>query len=418
LLSNHPQFARVSRFIASISPSEGGTMRVSNRIRAGRPEGFTLIELLVVIAIIGVLIALLLPAVQAAREAARRAQCTNNLHQLGLALANYEAAHGAYPLAYGQRAAWDPTNKSGTAGDSGWGNWSPHALLLGFFEQGPIYNALNFSISAASNCDNGINASAGVTRINSFLCPSSTLPVGGYGDYGPDGLNMTWIRDQVPGNNYFASVGPTVCPWTSAKPPGIFATETPGQDSVRAIRDIQDGTSNTIAFGEWRTGDFNTNKLSMQDAINLLISSVGGVGSWNGSTSQMPAGASLPGNRPFMDFVQACAGAANDSITHGGSGWRYNKSNVGRSWTMGMFGYTLGTTLLPPNPPYPNCNLEPWGGDMDAPGMYNLSSYHPGGANIAMADGSVKFLKSTTNMRTLWSLGTRAGGETISADSY
>src|SRR6266581_5104600 len=111
---------------------------MSDQTRSRRKRGFTLIELLVVIAIIGVLIALLLPAVQAAREAARRAQCINNMKQLGLALANYESANQAYPLAYGQRAVWDPDNSNGTYGDSGWGNWSPHALLLNFLEQTPV----------------------------------------------------------------------------------------------------------------------------------------------------------------------------------------------------------------------------------------------------------------------------------------
>src|SRR5829696_3538561 len=98
-------------------------------IRAIERSGFTLIELLVVIAIIAVLIALLLPAVQAAREAARRSQCTNNMKQLGLALANYESSTQCYPLGYGQRAVWDPNNGSGTYGDSGWGNWSAQAQL-------------------------------------------------------------------------------------------------------------------------------------------------------------------------------------------------------------------------------------------------------------------------------------------------
>src|SRR4051812_40806681 len=104
------------------------------RVRWRRVVGFTLIELLVVIAIIAVLIALLLPAVQAAREAARRSQCTNNMKQLGLAMANYESTAGAYPLCTGQRAIWDPNNSSGTYGDSGWGNYSPHALMLNYIE--------------------------------------------------------------------------------------------------------------------------------------------------------------------------------------------------------------------------------------------------------------------------------------------
>jgi len=386
-------------------------MRIRDRHRFERSDGFTLIELLVVIAIIGVLISLLLPAVQSAREAARRAQCTNNMKQLGLALANYESAHGALPLAYGQRAVWDPQNNSGTYGDSGWGNWSPHALLLGFLEGRTVYNSLNLSISAAANCDNGIQATAAITRIASFLCPSSPLPQGGYGDYSAYG--MTWIQDKLPGNNYFASTGATLCPWTSASPPGIFATETPGVESIRALRDILDGTSNTIAFGDWKTGDFNTNKASLTDAVNLLINDVNGVGGWTNPESQMPTGAAK-----FPAFLQACAGALPGSIGHGGDNWKYNKSHMGKSWILGMHGYTLGNTLLPPNPQYPNCNLEPWGGDLDAPTMIGLSSYHPGGANIAFADGSVRFLKSSTQMTVVWALGSRAGGEAISGDSY
>jgi prepilin-type processing-associated H-X9-DG protein len=220
---------------------------------------------------------------------------------------------------------------------------------------------------------------------------------------------LTWIRDQLPGNNYFASTGATLCPWTSASPPGIFATETPGIDSIRAIRDIQDGTSNTIAFGEWKTGDFNISKASLTDAVNLQVYTVNGVGGWNDPMSQMPTGAAN-----FPGFLQACAGALPGSINN----WRTNKSHMGRSWVMGMHGYTLGNTLLPPNPNYPNCNLEPWGGDLDAPTMIGLSSNHPGGANVAFADGSVRFLKASTRMEIVWALGSRGGGEAISSDSY
>jgi prepilin-type N-terminal cleavage/methylation domain-containing protein/prepilin-type processing-associated H-X9-DG protein len=381
-------------------------VRLTSRRRKERLAGFTLIELLVVIAIIGVLIALLLPAVQAAREAARRSQCTNNIKQLGLALANYESAHGAYPMAYGQRAIWDPQNSSGTAGDSGWGNYSVHALVLPFMEQTQIYNALNFNISASSNCDNGVNATAGLTRISSFLCPSSTLPIGGDDNWG----GVSWLNNTVPGNNYFASVGASACPWASSQPPGIFMTVPPSTgNGARRISDIQDGTSNTIAFGEWKMGDFNVNKFSIQDSINLLTYTVGQFGGWNSQFSTLPIGYA-----DFQVFLQQCAGAAQGSLGN----WRANKSHMGREWLTGMFGYTLGNTLMPPNPPYPNCQLIPWGGEFDGPGMYTMSSYHPGGANMAMADGSVHFLKNTTARQLMWQLGSRAGGEVVSSDSY
>jgi prepilin-type processing-associated H-X9-DG protein len=129
----------------------------------------------------------------------------------------------------------------------------------------------------------------------------------------------------------------------------------------------------------------------------------------------MPAG----GLKNFMNFVTLCAGYGPSSTQQ--SGWeayRQNKSMLGRDWNQGMFGHTLGTTLLPPNSIYPNCNLEPWGGDFDAPSMINLSSYHPGGANVSFCDGSVRFVKSSTAMQVIWALGTKAGGEVVSSDQY
>jgi len=370
-----------------------------------QPKGFTLIELLVVIAIIAVLIALLLPAVQAAREAARRAQCTNNLKQLGLALANYESGNQTYPQAYGQRAVWDPTNSNGTAGDSGWGNWSPQAQMLSYLEQNQVYNAINFSISSADNCDNGIQATADLTRINSFLCPSSPLPTGQYGDV------PSWLTDRYPGNNYFGSIGSGICPWASnVGQNGPFSTTFTGEKGTCAISALTDGTSNTVAFGEWRMGDNNTGKVSIQDGINIGAmgsSTVGGIGSWKGATSFFPAG-----QADFQTFLNTCAADAPKSV----GSWKTNKSDLGKTWSIGMLGTSLGTMVLPPNSPYPNCQLEPWGGDMDAPGMWNLSSYHPGGANVAFGDGSVRFITSTINLATFRGILSLNGGEVVFAD--
>src|SRR5215210_4645960 len=122
-------------------------------------SGFTLIELLVVIAIIGVLIALLLPAVQAAREAARRIQCTNNLKQLGLGLHNYHSANETFPPG-GSRNPYDPPNK--TDGSPSWSSWSAHALLLPYLEQKPLYDAANFWFAPAHENTYGYNANATV----------------------------------------------------------------------------------------------------------------------------------------------------------------------------------------------------------------------------------------------------------------
>jgi prepilin-type N-terminal cleavage/methylation domain-containing protein/prepilin-type processing-associated H-X9-DG protein len=370
-------------------------------------RGFTLIELLVVIAIIAVLIALLLPAVQAAREAARRSQCTNNMKQLGLALANYESANGAYPASYGT-GQWGGT----------WGAWSPQALLLGYFEQIPIYNSCNFSLSSHGNGSAPsiyFQMTAVTTRIPSLLCPSSPLPIGNY-------LGSPYNRPN-PGNDYFANVGSSLN-WIgnagSGKPNGIFQFAggnsgtpnwTPNQTIGQTIgvRDVQDGTSNTIAFGEWRTGDYDSNKLSIPQDV---IGHVPYTGCTWGTTANMPAGSAA-----FLQWLPLCAASAVTSVTTQPT-WEYNMSYLGKAWNQGMFGWTLGNTLLAPNPNYPNCRTCNWNGDWDCPGMYGLSSFHPGGGNVAFADGSVRFLKSSTAMQTVWALGSRANGDVISSDSY
>jgi prepilin-type N-terminal cleavage/methylation domain-containing protein/prepilin-type processing-associated H-X9-DG protein len=395
-------------------------MRSFPRTEPRRPVGgFTLIELLVVIAIIAVLIALLLPAVQSAREAARRAQCINNIKQLGLALHNYLTATDSIPEIYPQHP-W-PYSLSGYTGIPGsasttWGLWSPQSKLLPYLEQTPLYNALNFAM--LNRWTDFANHSFAGVRIASFLCPSSPLPQGGVQC---DNLVPN------PGNNYFGSVGASLAfqAYDGSPPNGLFfvgsdRSFTIGKGSwiqpspAYSIRDIQDGTSNTIAFGEWRTGDFNCTLLSIpQDVINAATLTPST--QWPGGPYTFPNTAQAVRN--FQGWLNNCAAAAPSTITQSPQ-WKYNMSSLGKDWDQGMFGYTLGNTLLAPNPPYPNCRTCTWFGDWDCPELMGLSSFHPGGANVSFADGSVRFIKSSTAMQVMWSLGSRNGGEVVSSDAY
>ncbi|HEX8201138.1 MAG TPA: DUF1559 domain-containing protein, partial [Isosphaeraceae bacterium] len=235
------------------------------------------------------------------------------------------------------------------------------------------------------------NTTACGSRITAFLCPSSPLFPGGW---------YTGVPSS-PSNNYFASVGAST-QWQGTatnKPNGVFWYG--GQPA--SSRDITDGTSNTIAFSEWRTGDNNNAKLSVpQDVIELGDLNVGPAA--DDPANNMPAGGAL-----LQNYLNQCAAKATTGV---------QRSFIGQIWCTGMFGRTLGNTLLAPNPPYPNCNRTTGNGDFDNTGVFGMSSYHSGGANIALCDGSVRFLKSSTSLATVWALGSRNQGEVLSSSDY
>ena len=289
---------------------------------ARRGRGFTLIELLVVIAIIAVLIALLLPAVQAAREAARRAQCVNNLKQIGLALHNYISTNDTVPPASLPVALATGARENN-------GNFGAQARLLPFLEQQSLANAANFSI----NCINGApgalaNSTVVTTRLNGFLCPSDTPPSWTMNP-------ITAYTGRAAGNSYFASVGSSLefaSSETGGPPNGIFgsallwgAGAAPGPGSLVTIAGITDGTSNTIAFGEWKIGDGNNALISPTTDIVLIGTYPPGV-SRNTPLMSLPAGAA-----PFAQWLQQCAANlanAGDRANH--------TSDIGMAWAIGI----------------------------------------------------------------------------------
>jgi prepilin-type N-terminal cleavage/methylation domain-containing protein/prepilin-type processing-associated H-X9-DG protein len=366
-----------------------------------RRRGFTLIELLVVIAIIAVLIALLLPAVQAAREAARRSQCTNNLKQLGLAVANYHTTNDCFPP--GGFNARRATN--GLMAGTPYSAWSCFASMLPFMEQTALYNSINFSFGSGQGDAVGsfIQSTVLATRISSMICPSASLP--GLGNINGLGLNIL-----APGDSYFGSVGSSLefDATRSVQPPnGVFFYQGP----AIGVRDVRDGTSNTIAFGEFRIGDFNTSKISIpQDVADAPGTAPTGVVR-NSTFMSAPFGPAGSTGANLVAWLSSCTTSLGTPAS--------NKSFVGDSWALGIMGRGLGNFVTAPNPKYPNCLDFTGQGDFDsAPIVIGPSSFHSGGANIGMCDGSVRFLKDTTNLTTVWALGSRDNGEVISADSY
>jgi len=354
-------------------------------------RAFTLIELLVVIAIIAVLIALLLPAVQAAREAARRAQCTNNLKQIGLALHNYHQVHDAFPMGAGY--GWVTTTPPFYQAKQ---NISPHVALLPFLELTSIYNTfnLNWGIEDSSGTlPYQIQRTAQTAQVKAFLCPSDPYS----GKANNNGTPNT--------NNYYGCVGTST--WFSnsnTSAASLANTQSSGfftwQRSY-GIRDCTDGTTNTVAFSEAVVG--NPQQVKKQRNIGL------------NSVSAIPAGALLQdasANPPVtLQGIQACSAA-----------WQGGTGNIdtqrGQNWAHGAMAFTLFNTVVTPNDTqneWTHCSNT---GSGSLATYSNADSWHSGGVNTCMGDGSVRFIKASISQRVWWAIGTRGNGEVISADAY
>jgi prepilin-type N-terminal cleavage/methylation domain-containing protein/prepilin-type processing-associated H-X9-DG protein len=361
-------------------------------------RGFTLIELLVVIAIIAVLIALLLPAVQAAREAARRAQCTNNLKQIGLALHNYHQTNNVFPMGCSS-GLW-----TGVGVYLVKQNLSQHAQMLPFMEQTQVYNAINFSWGC-EDCSTimcyVVNATATNAQINAFVCPSD--PKAGQPDhnnttntnnyYGSVGTTMTWglLGNQTPYATIQGATGTAVS--INMPSTGMFTMQ-----ASYGIQSCTDGTSNTIAFSEAVVG--SQTEQARQRFIGL-------------QSVQIPLTSMLFDAESNIALAQSVIQLCNTAFNSGTT--TFIDQQRGQNWAHGCMAMTLFNTVVPPNSTkWTHCGLNASSRAV----LSNADSYHPGGVNTMMTDGSVRFIKDSINQLTWMQLGTRSNGEVISADSY
>jgi prepilin-type N-terminal cleavage/methylation domain-containing protein/prepilin-type processing-associated H-X9-DG protein len=365
-----------------------------------RCRGFTLIELLVVIAIIGVLIALLLPAVQAAREAARRMQCANNLKQIGLALHNYQDANAVFPMSTTSAAP-------GPGGACLNGLFSWHAAILPQIDQQAVFDGINFGVGNTDDCsslDDQLhaatigrthpNGTAARTVVAAFLCPSDAPASGpAMGEVGPASQNYSGNAGWTPDTSG-TTAGPRLGRHNGFI--GLVSPATRAAWHVGPVRVamIADGLSQTVAVAERRLP-----RASDPEDIDAMYSEPEPTRSYCAGNA---------GATRTLDRWQRYCG----SISFPDPAWSVYP---GRAWISG-WGHAGGTYLhvMPINGR--NCHL--YGGEHDANNLITPSSRHDGGINALFGDGSVRFLKQSMAQPVWWALGSRDGGEIVGGDAY
>jgi prepilin-type N-terminal cleavage/methylation domain-containing protein/prepilin-type processing-associated H-X9-DG protein len=384
-------------------------------MRRVRSRGFTLIELLVVIAIIAVLIALLLPAVQMAREAARRSSCTNNLKQLGLAVHNYESVNQCIPLGSLYPC---PAQNPNVGVDMCWGfGAAPQVSILQFIEQGAMYSAYNVGAGVFGPqppLTNGptmwwANTTVFNLQVGVYLCPSDQRLV------------------KQPITNYVANIGGPMLlygyggpfvplnPWSNFTGAGTYTPinyPMSQNNGTIGFQGVTDGLSNTALWSEGVSGS-NLPIAAGSGRLNELrtfFQTPGTQTNFNNLTIGVPA--------VVTQFLAQCNavpfGTVGNTTTPRGLYWQVSHPYYAN---FGMYNHVSGPNTRQCSNIAQQATLSQYLG-LDVYGSSPPTSFHQGGVNVAMCDGSVKFVKDTINLYTWWAIGTRAANEPLNANSF
>lgn len=375
--------------------------------------GFTLVELLVVIAIIGVLVGLLLPAVQSAREAARRTQCSNNMKQIGLALLNYESAYKRFPpgrmtpdwsingAAVASYTNYNSVNQSITSGQ--WtGFRSVHTFILPFMEANNVFNLINFRVPTAVRLTtNGVptnpNYQAYATAQSIFICPSDpnvdrVISENSYRYNFGGSTPFAGALSSAANNNNSATLGALSCRGNGAFTIG----------RALSAASISDGLSQTTFFSERSMGsgrDLSVDRPTLVDIITAP-SRVNG----------------LVDPNALMANCQSYNGAPSSFHFNSAGRW-LSGSDFSNGWPFGFYSSTMYNHVAPPN--WSGWDCGSWSAIPDAPGEHAIvsaRSWHPGGVVTSFGDGSIRFVSSSTDLTVWRAMGTRDGGEAFSSD--